>query len=203
MTDDQQNWPSQMRHLVDGDDEAVRAFWDQYGARLQALAARHLSPAVQQRESAEDVAQSVCRTFFRRARKGEFSLNDRGCLWRLLCVITMTKTREKARFHGRAKRDWKKEQRLAQSAEDSAPGVWQISGPEPDPQEAAELADQMERIAQALDQEEQAVLRMKLDQLSSREIAEQLGCSERTVRRISSRLQLRLRDVLEDSISQL
>ncbi len=199
--DDDQDWPSQLRHLVDGDDQAVRAFWDEYGARLQALAARHLSPRLQLREAPEDVAQSVCRTFFRRAREGQFSLSDSGCLWRLLCVITITKTREKARFHGRDKRAWKREQRLATDADDSVPGIWHLASSEPDPSEAAELADQIDALADQLDDEERTVLTLKLNEIGNREIASQLGCSERTVRRILERLQSRLRHILGESLA--
>jgi RNA polymerase sigma-70 factor (ECF subfamily) len=164
------------------------------------LAARHLSAALQQRESPEDVAQSVCRTFFRRARDGEFKLNDSNGLWRLLCVITMTKTREKARYHGRDKRSWKRERRLAHHAEDSVPGIWQLASTQPDPQEAVDLADQVESLAAKLHEEERMVLTMKLDHKENREIARQLGCSERTVRRILERLQSRLRKELEESL---
>lgn len=200
--DEEQDWPSQLRQLVDGDDEAVRAFWDEYGSRLQTLAARHLSPALQRREAPEDVAQSVCRTFFRRAREGQFSLNDSGCLWRLLCAITMTKTREKARFHGRDKRSWKREQRLALQEGDSVPGVWHLAGDEPDPAEAVALADQIETLSAQLTDEERTVMNMKLEERRNGEIASALGCSERTVRRLLDRLQIKLRRVLEESIAE-
>jgi len=52
----------------------------------------------------EDLVQSACRTFLRRAQIGQFRLADSEELWRLLCAITLTKVREQTRFHMRQKR---------------------------------------------------------------------------------------------------
>jgi len=85
--------------LVQGDPQVTAEFWELYGDRLVRVAERHLGARLQRREGPDDVVQSVCRTFWRRAQKGMFELADSDSLWRLLCAITVTKVRQKARFH--------------------------------------------------------------------------------------------------------
>ena len=60
------------------------------------------------------------------------------------------------------------------------------------PDQAAEFTDQFEQILSLLDEEERQILDLKLQDYTHEEIAEKLGTSERTVRRIMKRIQSRL-----------
>lgn len=183
--------------LLDGDARTVEQFWDEYGERLNRLAERYLSPRLSRRVGADDVVQSVCRTFFRRAREGQFELSDAEALWRLLCVITLTKCRMTARFHSRGRRGLDREQPLEAAPGDSiGPGEAVDGGPPPD--QAAELDDELKRLLSALDPEEQQVVDLKLQEHTNEEIAAEMGCSERTIRRVLARVQSRLRGMLEE-----
>jgi RNA polymerase sigma-70 factor (ECF subfamily) len=195
MADAEQHWRTWVEGLSEGDDSVVGEFWHDYGARLEALAASYLTSRMRRREGPEDVVQSVCRTFLRRSKDGQFELPDRDSLWRLLCAITLTKVREKVRFHGREKRSIGREQYL----DDSRMAEPLMPAAEPSPAEAAEFADQMSRLLFELDEEERQVVTMKLEHHTHPEIAERLGCSERTVRRLVKRVQLRLTRMLEES----
>lgn len=198
MSDPDLQWQTWLRKLVEGDDEVVGEFWQQYGARLEGLAAKHLSPALYRREDPDDVVQSVCRTFLRRAQGGQFQLDDNASLWRLLCAITLTKVREKARFHLRQRRSAARERRLADGPEDTIPGVQPIEAADVSPDEAAEFADQLQTLLADLDDEERQLVEMKLEDRTNQEIADRFGCSERTVRRILKRVQSRLKRMLEE-----
>src|SRR5436190_23084011 len=90
--------------LRTGDQRAAREFCRQFGDALERLAEKHLPGGLRRRVGPEDVAQSACRTFLRRAGGGEFRLADSEALWRLMCAITLTKVREQTRFHLRQKR---------------------------------------------------------------------------------------------------
>ena len=90
-------------HLAECRD-CTREFCERYGGPLYRVAAKHLPDRVRRRVGPEDVAQSACRTFLRRAEGGEFQLADAEGLWQLLCAITLTKVREQTRFHLRQKR---------------------------------------------------------------------------------------------------
>jgi RNA polymerase sigma factor (sigma-70 family) len=187
-----------LQALLDGDEPTVAEFWEQYGQRLNRLAERHLSPRLNRRVGADDVVQSVCRTFFRRAREGQFELSDAEALWRLLCVITLTKCRLIARFHGRGRRRLDREQPLDGTLEDGVAPCEAASG-DLAPDQAVEMHDELQRLLSALDPEEQQLLNLKLQEMTNGEIARHIGCSERTVRRVLKRVQSRLRDILEES----
>jgi RNA polymerase sigma factor (sigma-70 family) len=192
----EQSW---VRKLVEGDERVVAEFWDLYGARLQRLADKHLAARLQRRLGPEDIVQSACRTFLRRAQRGEFHLSDVESLWRLISAITLTKVRQKARYHSRDKRAIDREAHR-NAATDSQPGLEQyLPTGEPSPEEAAEFADQLEHLLSEMDEEEKQLVQLKLQSHTNLEIADHMGCSERTVRRILSRVKSRLRKALEES----
>jgi RNA polymerase sigma-70 factor (ECF subfamily) len=72
---------------------------------LLRLAAKQTSPEVAPRADADDIVQSVFRTFFRRAALGEYDLPDGDELWKLFLVIGLNKVRAVAGHHKAAKRD--------------------------------------------------------------------------------------------------
>jgi RNA polymerase sigma factor (sigma-70 family) len=67
-----------------------------------------------------------------------------------------------------------------------------VADPRPTPAEAAEFADQFERLLAGLDEEAWQVVDLKLQELTNEQVAEKLGCSERTVRRTLKRVQAEL-----------
>ena len=182
-----------------GDEAAVQRFCDLYGNRVERLADRHISGGLQRRVGPEDVVQSVCRTFVRRAKEGEFELPDSGALWALLCAITLSKVRRQARFHLRQKRTMNREQHLDSIAAESSTGGMELKGTTPAPDDAVEFADQFEQIINDLNDEERQLVDLKLQQCENDEIAEQMGCSERTVRRLLNRVRTRLERELLDA----
>jgi RNA polymerase sigma factor (sigma-70 family) len=193
MVEADQQWDSWVRRLAAGDEQVAVDFWQQYGARLQGLAAEYLTSRLYRRVEPEDIVQSVCRTFLVRAREGQFHLADSDSLWRLLCAITLTKVRQKARFHGRQKRSFQREASLDTRVAGGLAGA-----AEPTPAEAAEFADQLEQLLAGLEDEERQIILLRLEQYTLEEVAERLGCSERTVRRILKRVQSRLQRLLEE-----
>lgn len=172
-----------------GDQHTAQEFCEEYGALLHRLAEKHLPHGLRRRVGPEDVVQSVCRTFLRRARDGAFDLADSDSLWRLLCAITLTKVREQTRFHLRRKRGLDREVHAATVFEKEERADIALLDPRPGPAAAAEFADQFQQIRASLDAEERQVVDLKLQECTNDEVAECLGCSERTVRRILKRVQ--------------
>ena len=187
-----------LNQLMEGEEEVVRDFWNQYGDRLEKLAGRQLNPKMQRRVQADDVVQSACRTFFRRAEAGQFKLDESESLWRLMCAIVVNKARMKIRFHLQEKRGVNHEEE--QSNEDRPVDIGVSESPTPDA--IAEFNDQFEFIMNALDEEEKQIIQLKLEDLTNEEIAERMDCSERTVRRIFSRIRSRLIDQWDDQDEQ-
>lgn len=189
-----EEWKSFVDGLRQGHPEACHRFWDDFGEAMKRLADRRISPSMQRRVDSEDVVQSVCRTFFRRAHEGEFLVEDQNSLWRLLCAITVAKTRMHIRHHKRQRRDVSCEQHLDTVQSDGNSVVPELSSEETQPDEQAAFADQFRHLMQQLDEEETQVLELRLQQATNAEIAEKLRCSERTVRRILERVKGRLEE---------
>jgi RNA polymerase sigma factor (sigma-70 family) len=192
MTAEQGRWRRLIDGLRVGDQRVAQEFWEQYGKLLHQVAQQHLAEGLRRRVGPEDVVQSACRTFLRRAKEGEFQLADSAALWSLLCAITLTKIRELTRYHLRRKRGLNREAHLAAGSEDSGTGNAGPAAPGPSPAEAAEFADQFQQLLASLDAEERQIVELKLQDYTHEEVAQQLGCSERTVRRIVKRVQARL-----------
>jgi len=199
MDDAGEQWRLWVQALVGGVPEGAEEFWRLYGARLQGLAAHHVSAGLQRREGPEDIVQSVCRTFLRRARSGQFSLEEEGALWRLLCAITLTKIREKERFHRRQKRGFDRERPLGSADDPAAEAAPAPAGAELNPADAAEFAEQVQRLLADLDEEQRGVVQLKLQGYTNEEAAQRLHCSERTVRRMLKSVRVRWSAVLEES----
>lgn len=193
----EREWQSWVQRLAEGENEVVVEFWQLYGDRLQRLAAQNLNLQLQRRFGPEDVVQSACRTFLRRVREGQFQLASSEDLWRLMCAITLTKLRHQARFHLNHKRGVQREE-YAASAEEAGHVPWDNADDDWTPANAVQLAEQLQLLLESLEEEEQQLVRLKLENNTTREIAEHLGCSDRTVRRILSRVKAKLRRILDD-----
>ena len=193
MAEQEQDWPTLLRGLRDGQGWAVEQFYADYATSLERLAAKHLSSPIRRRVGPEDIVQSACRTFFRRAKEGQFQLEDSEGLWRLLTVITLAKVREQTRFHLRQRRSLKGEAHLDSSV-DGRP-AFSPAGDDLPPEAAAEFSEQFQLLLGSLSEEEQQVVDLKLQQFTNDEVAAKLGCSERTVRRLVKKIQSRLTEL--------
>ncbi len=162
-----------------GDEAAAEAIFRLYSQRLCALAATQIGERLARRVGPEDIAQSVLRTFFRRTRDGQFTIDHSRSLWRLLVMITINKVRR----HGAARRNVNAEVYLDEG--DVQP---QSIAHRPTPLEAAILGDEFEQVLAGLEGEEPEILRLRLDGYSAPEIANRLDCSRWTVRRVLNRI---------------
>jgi RNA polymerase sigma factor (sigma-70 family) len=187
-----------LRQLVAGNDEVVGEFWQHYGDGLQRLAASRMAPALRQRVGAEDIVQSVCRTFFRRSREGEFEFGAMDDLWRLLCAITLTKVRQHARFHYQEKRQLSRERPLDDVRPAGDARRVDLAAAGPTPAEVVEFTDQLQHLLSGLSDEERQMVQLRIEGRQQAEIAEELGCSERTVRRLFSGVKTRWEQMLGD-----
>jgi DNA-directed RNA polymerase specialized sigma24 family protein len=172
-----------LRLLKAGDHAAAQPLWEAYFARLVRLARarlRRLRRKVAFDE--EDVALSAFDSFCRRAQNGVFPrLDDRDDLWQVLLVLTVRKAQFSARAATRKKRGAGRVVSLAE-LDDQDSEVFESA--EPTPELAAQLAEELERRLHFLkDESLQQVALAKLEGCTNREIAERLGCVEKTIER--------------------
>jgi RNA polymerase sigma-70 factor (ECF subfamily) len=99
----------------------------------------------------------------------------------------LNKIREKVRYHNRQKRGIDQERYLDAIAD--------LGGSEATPDEIAAFHEVEEMIAD-FSQEEQQIIHLRLESYTNHEIANQLQCSERTVRRLMNRIRVRFKQEL-------
>jgi len=194
MASDEPQWQQLIDGLRRGEEHVLHDFFDRHGRVLHQIAENHLISGVRRRVDADDVVQSTFRTFFRRAEAGQFQFTDSKKLWSLLCAITLTKVREKTRFHLRQKRSLKRESRPDADQTNS----FDVAGSEMSPAATAEFSDQFRLLLESLSGEERQIVELRLQDYTNEEIAAEMGISERTVRRILKRLQVRLDGFFSD-----
>ena len=168
-------------------DEAVTRLWERYFAQLVRHARRHLEGrrAV---DDGEDAALSAFGAFVRAVDAGRFpKLTDRYDLWAVLLRLTANKARNAVRDENRQKRGGGMAgHELAEA--DSSDGV-PVTSDDPDPAEAAALAEGAEELLKALGEDElRQIAQLTLEGYTNAEIGSRIGKSmaavERKLRRI-------------------
>ena len=190
-SNEQDDWDWLIAGLQAGDEQAVQAFVGQFGKPLENIASGRISPQMAKRFGPQSVALSVCRTFVRRSADGLFELEDGESVWRLLCAITLTKVREKVRFHRRDKRNIDREVQPQANEDSPTSDPFSSESAGLNPAEEVEFADALEHLVSSLDEKQRRLLDLKTQGLDNDEIATEFGCSERSIRRMLATLRER------------
>ena len=98
-----------LQRLREGEPSAANQIYQRYSERLWRLAEKEIGDRLRRRVGPEDVLQSVFRTFFVRAAKGEYSIDHSLALHNLLARMTHNKVCKQAEFHCARKRDMRAE----------------------------------------------------------------------------------------------
>ena len=189
--DGNESFSALMQELRSGQHQAANAVFCRYAEQLVSLARRHLDERFANKVDPEDVVQSAYRSFFVRHRDGRLDVENWQSLWGLLTLITLRKCADRVRYFQADRRDVNREATGPKSADDPQP--WQNAvGREPTPDEAAVLAETVERLLGGLDADERPIVELSLQGYSTEEISEQLGRASRSVRRLRERVRLQL-----------
>jgi len=171
-----------VQRLESGDDEAAAILFDRYARRLIGLARRRLHERVRPKTDADDVVNSVIRTFCRRAAERPFNLDGPDALWALLVEITLRKCGRWNRHFRTRKRDIRREQ-TPPPLSDFDCNNEPLDAAAPRPEDEAVLREMVERLLGALDDRARAVCEMRLQGYEIGEIAAALKCSTATINR--------------------
>ena len=187
-----------VRRWKSGDEQAAEEIFDRYVARLIALASSKISPGLARRVEAEDVVQSVYRSFFARVSDERLQIDQNGELWGLLAAITVNKVRAKARFHGAGKRDINAEASVAASEKFHGLAPDEIAR-DPTADEITMIAEQYNEMLQRLSPIGRQVFQLHLESVPIDQIASRVRRSARTVRRELEQIRRLLTDALATS----
>jgi RNA polymerase sigma-70 factor (ECF subfamily) len=201
MTEDH-SFDDLMARLQSGDADAAADIFKRFSNRLIALARSRLDRLPRQKADPEDVVQSVFRSFFIRQAHEPFDLSSWDNVWGMLTVITLRKCGHRLEYYRAARRDVAREVFQPTSTDDSTRS-WQAIAREPTPVEAALLAETVEQVMSGLKERERSVLTLSLQGYSVQEISEQIGRTERTVRRMLESIKRRLEELRASSANEV
>ena len=173
-----------LRSVRDGDQAAAGLLYARYGERVRALVAQKVKGYVAARVGAEDIAQSVFRTFFQGVAERAYSVPEDRELWGLLCVLALSKVRERLAYHTAACRDVR---RTAPAALDRVAD---------EDAEARQLDLEVEDLLNSFHPADREVLGLRMTGHEMTEIAAKTGRSLRTVERVLHKARARLRELL-------
>ena len=163
-----------------------------YEAEVRLVVRRQLPRLLRSRFDSLDFLQSVWGSFFRKIQAGPAEFEDSRHLVAFLARAAKNKVIDEYRKAGSQKQDVRREEPL-----------WidgyrprDVVGPVDSPSELVEAQEVFDRLRDLLPQERRSIFELKAEGLSSRDIGDRLGISERTVQRVleSLRRQVELED---------
>jgi RNA polymerase sigma factor (sigma-70 family) len=185
-----------MARLRAGDDAAETLVFRRFIDRLIVLASNQFDAWVRDRADVEGVVLSAYKSFFIRNGRGDFDLAGWDEMWALLAYITLRKCGKRQRFARAARRDTAREVSVTKRNSDLA---W-LPDRAPTPFEAATLNETVELLFQAMKPDDRPIVEHILMGYTAEQVAEQLHCSERTVRRVRQRAKHRLKRLVGGEI---
>ncbi|MFM9962661.1 MAG: RNA polymerase sigma factor [Planctomycetaceae bacterium] len=179
------------RRLRTGDGEVANWIFERFARRLAGLASANIGSKLRQRIDPEDVLQSAFRTFFRRAERGDFQIDQSGSLWSLLAQIVVLKSRFHARTHQAQIRDLE-----AEEPGDPQAFLEQVAQREPSVEDAISVSDLIECVLTGAPEEWGEIVALTLEGRTLREVAEKMGLSHQTIKRVLDRVRVKLEQEL-------
>lgn len=194
MTDNSASEPSDgslLRRLRKGEQDAATRLYLRYAKRLHGLATAQTGQDLKSRVDAEDIVQSVFRTFFRRAQEGHYEVPDGEEIWKLFLVIGLHKIRDAAVFHRAARRNAGRTTALVGAGESVDP-------PAADQMAATTLRMVIDEILLNLNDSQKEIVTMRMEGAQVDEIAQATKRSHRTVERTLQKF----RELLQKQIQE-
>lgn len=178
-----------------GSQDAATMLFNRYARRLLTLARSRCSTGLLQRVDADDIVQSVFRTFFGGAKKGQYVVPDGGDLWKLLAVIALNKVRTAATRHRAGKRNVKAtvELTLLDAATEATRS--------PEAEQAflrLDIGEALERLTAT----ERKMIELRMEEFEVAEIAAKCGCSKRSTERLLGQARDKLKRIFEEGGSR-
>jgi RNA polymerase sigma-70 factor (ECF subfamily) len=187
--------PRFLARIQAGDEAAARELLARYESEVRLVVRRQLPRLLRSRFDSLDFMQSVWGSFFRRVRGagGPAEFEDSRHLVAFLARAAKNKVIDEYRRAASQKNDMHREEPLW--GEEGRPK--DVPGPVDTPSQVAQAHEVFGRLRELMPEDRRQVLEMKAAGLSSRDIGERLGISERTVQRVLEELRRRVQGELE------
>jgi RNA polymerase sigma-70 factor (ECF subfamily) len=177
-----------LKRIQTGDESAARELLSRFEAEVRLVVRRQLPRLLRSRFDSLDFLQSVWGSFFRRMRTAPTEFEDSRHLVAFLARAAKNKVIDEYRRAASRKQDMHREEPLW------GDGMRPRDVPDPadSPSEVAQAHEVLVRLRELMPEDRQAILEMKAEGLSSKDIGERLGISERTVQRVLEELRRRM-----------
>ena len=182
-----------VRRIQLGDETAARELLQRYEPEVRLVVRRQLPRLLRSRFDSLDFLQSVWGSFFRRMRDAPTDFEDSRHLVAFLARAAKNKVIDEYRRAASRKQDMHREEPL-----------WVDGGRPKDlpadtdtPSELAQAREVFGRLRDLVPEGRRTIIELKAEGLSSKDIGERLGISERTVQRVLEDLRKRAETELE------
>ncbi len=192
-TGDESDIPAFLARIAAGDQEAARELLTRYEAEVRLVVRRQLPRLLRSRFDSLDFLQSVWGSFFRRVKGQPAEFEDSRHLVAFLARAAKNKVIDEYRRAGSRKADMHREEPLwieGNQARD-------LAARQDTPSQVFEAREVFGRLSELLPEDRRHLLELKAQGLSSKEIGEKMGISERTVQRVIEDLRRRAEAELE------
>jgi RNA polymerase sigma-70 factor (ECF subfamily) len=183
-----------LERIQTGDEAAARELLTRYEAEVRLVVRRQLPKLLRSRFDSLDFLQSVWGSFFRRVRAGPAEFEDSRHLVAFLARAAKNKVIDEYRRAASRKQDMHREEPL-----------WLEGGRAKDlpadidsPSEVAQAREVFGMLRDLVPDDRRVIVELKAEGLSSRDIGQRLGISERTVQRVLEDLRRRAETELEE-----
>jgi len=180
--------PGFLQRIQSGDESAARELLQRYEPEVRLVVRRQLPRLLRSRFDSLDFLQSVWGSFFRRMRDAPTDFEDSRHLVAFLARAAKNKVIDEYRRAASLKQDMHREEPLWVDGRHPKEVADSIDSPS----ELAQAREVMGRLRDLLPEERRSILELKAEGLSSKDIGERLGISERTVQRVLEELRRRM-----------
>ena len=189
-----------IEQLRGGDSHAAEELFARFADQLRRLVQRRLGWRYRRKFDAEDVVQSVFKSFIRLQAAERVSFENWDALWGFLSLIAIRKCGHRVEYLRAACRDVARERSGHIAADDLERSRAELRAfaREPTPADAAILAEEIARLLAPLDERERLIATLALKGYSTAEISERIARSERTVRRVLVQIRRQLGHTIDD-----
>ncbi len=177
-----------MQQIAAGSESAVEDLIAQYGSQLCRAVRRRLNSRLRPKFDTSDFVQAVWASFF--CGRDQWSrFQHSGDFVAFLTTMARNKVVDESRQRLQTqKRDVTREQAIFSDASQEIP----LPGREPAPSQIAIRNEQWQRMLEGMPSQYRQILELRVAGETHEEIARLLGISDRTVRRVLSKLQVRV-----------
>lgn len=183
-----------------GEQAAATELFNRYFDQISGMVHGRINRRFSSRMSSDEIVQSAFGSVFRMARDRPQEFADDEAFRRWLITVVLNKAYKRIQHESAQKRDPRREQ-AADSSEGFAAFVAERLCEKPDNEGVLEMTELVERVSEAVSDNQRALIRLRLLGRSQKEIAAELGVDPRTVRRWSEDLDKRARAILINELA--